>query len=217
MGETLDLWDGTREGRADADFYLYPRNTTPAWALRMLPESAHAWSEYDTDPVEAIRITGTWGYHSDYAHAWRKHNQVVGNNPLAADANALTVTDASGLSVGQLLQIESEWLLIEAITEGEEEADPDTLTVARAVRGTSAAAHNQNTLIYVWQPESMIQRACVLWVAYLYSRRGNYADKKNDGMGTITFPPDAPHEVSAILETFAPKAQTDQKGAWGAI
>jgi len=38
-----------------------PRNTTPYYALRILDSSGLAW-EYDSDPEDAITITGRWAY-----------------------------------------------------------------------------------------------------------------------------------------------------------
>lgn len=216
MGDTLVLWNGQGNTRDDSDYYLYPRNESPFWTLRMLPESDEAWSDYRTDRVEAIQITGTWGYRSRYESAWKPSGQTLAAE-IDAATKTFTVADASVFSPGQLIQLGSEWTSIDTITEGGD-SNPDTIAVTeRGERGTTAAEHTSGTAIALFAPEPMIVRACANWVAYLYSRRGVFTAKQIEGFTTITFPPDAPPEVAAILETFAPKSQAEDTFGWGAI
>jgi hypothetical protein len=189
----------------DTDYRLNPRGVTPIFKLRRLDGTS--WSDYSDEWVEAIAVTGIFGYHSDYAHAWLSSGDTVQNSPLSSSATTITINDADGadglnriprFSPGQLLQIDSEWLELIAV-------DANTLTVTRGARGATAVAHNQNAPIRIFQVEGPINRAAVRWAAYLYARRGAFESVRVEGMATVEFPEDMPGEVRDILDLYAGK------------
>lgn len=238
LGNVLVAWDGQPSTRADADFYLYPRSDSPWWSLRMLPTSARRWTDFDGDPVEAISITAVEGYRTHYneGEGWLDSLDSVQDDDegfLTAEATLITITDAAGadarartprFSPGQWWQIEEEIVEVLAINTVEiepesEDDDPTTIqqaTVLRGQRGTTAVEHAQDTVINVWTPEPMIERAATRWVSYLYKQRGDFVAKRVDGFTTIMFPVDAPGEVAAILNTFA-KDSPSEDDEWVAV
>jgi hypothetical protein len=123
---------------------------------------------YEESPQEAVEVTGIWGYHPDWAKAWASSSDTVQNNPLSSGATSLTVVDADAgtpprFQVGQLLKIESEYLRVTAIN-----TSTNVLTVERGVLGTTAAVHNQNTAIYIYQLPQDIALLVIRWALYLY-------------------------------------------------
>lgn len=189
----------------NTDYRMYPRNASPAFSLRLIT-NGESWSKFSDDWMEAIEVTGTWGYHSRYAEAWRDSGDTVENDPLSSSGTSVTVNAVvlgSGLarfSAGQLIQIENEWLEVTAT-----DAETNTLTVRRGARGTTAAAHNQNTAIYIFQVEGAINRAAWRYAAFLYARRGAFDRSRFDGVAAVEFPDDMPGEIENILDEYSNK------------
>jgi hypothetical protein len=102
-------------------------------------------------------------------------------------------------SAGQMIRMVSELMIILEINA--DGSNPDKLIVKRAVNGSSAAVTDYpiNTTIDIFEPDPIIQRACLRWTGYLYARRGAYETLKTDGATVVQFPPDAPEEVLNIL------------------
>lgn len=188
----------------NTDYRMYPRGITPAFHLHLL--TGDSWSKYSETWVEAIAVTGTFGYHSDYANAWLDSGDTVENDPLTNSGTSLIVNAviASGqarFSAGQLLQIGSEWLEVAATDQ-----ETNTLTVRRGARGTTAAEHVKNTPISIFQVEPALNRAAWRLAAFLYARRGAFDRSRFDGVATTEFPDDMPGEIENVLALFSDKS-----------
>jgi hypothetical protein len=191
------------------DYRLYPRDATPAFHLHMLASSGKSWQSYSTDWVEAIAVTGTFGYRTRYAQAWQLSGATVRDNPLTISATSILVEDTDVVnpqgrlprfSAGNLIQIESEWCEVVSVNDG-----TNTLTVTRGARGTTAASHVQGTPISVFDVEPAMNRAAYRWAAYLYKRIGAFDQTRYDGLATVEFPADMPGEVRDVLEMYEDK------------
>jgi hypothetical protein len=154
------------------DVLLVPGNDEPSAVIYLTGGNAFTW---DDTSVLAASVTGTWGWHYDWSNAWCDSADVVKNASLGASDTTITVADSQAadaesqsprFQVGQLLQIEDEYLRVLAITVNA--GADDTLTVQRAVNGTTAAAHAQNTIIYSYQPVTNVVGLCLRWAAWLY-------------------------------------------------
>lgn len=202
---TLTNGDGT-EVSASAITLAYG-NTWPKYRIRIKRSSGVTFT-YSDDYEDAISVAGVWGYHSDYDNAWASTGLTVQGGGLSDSATTVTVSatitgaDSYGvapvLSPGNLIKVGGEYM---AVTK----ADGVSLTVRRAVNGTTAAAHAANAIVYVFYPEAPITRAVLRWAAYLYARRGEFSQSVFDGVGVTTFPPDAPQEVQHILDGYRRK------------
>jgi hypothetical protein len=144
-------------------------DSVPHSVLRLTGSSAFF---YMRSPLEAISVTGIWGWHERWSTAWRSTSDSVQNNPLTASSITLTVADADGadaigemprFQVGHLLKIDDEYLRVIAVN-----TTSNILTVLRGVNGTSAAAHNQNTPISTYQPPADVEALALRWAAWLY-------------------------------------------------
>jgi hypothetical protein len=144
-------------------------DTAPHSVLRLTGSSAFL---YMRSPLEAISVTGIWGWHERWSTAWRGTGDTVQNNPLTGTATALTVADADGadsigesprFQVGHLLKIDDEYLRVVSVN-----TTSNVLTVLRGVNGTTAAAHNLNALISSYQPPPDVEAVALRWAAWLY-------------------------------------------------
>ena len=154
------------------DVLLVPGNDEPSAVIYLTAGNAFTWE--DTSEL-AASVTGTWGWHDDWSNAWSDSADVVKDAALGASDTTITVADSQAadvesqsprFQVGQLLQIEDEYLRVLATTVNA--GSDDTLTVQRAVSGTIAAAHAQNTEIYSYQPVFNVVGFCLRWAAWLY-------------------------------------------------
>lgn len=137
--------------------------------LRLTNSSAFTWN---IAPLQAVTVTGIWGWHDRPAEMWRISGDTVQNNPLSSSATAITVLDADGadsealiprFQVGHLLKIDSEYLRVTAIN-----TLTNVLTVLRAANGTTAASHTLNTPIYTYQPPAELNTLALRWASWLY-------------------------------------------------
>ena len=127
---------------------------------------------YVATPLQAVNVTGIWGAHDDWSHAWGSSGDTVQNAPLSSSSTSLTVIDADGtdtsgitprFQVGQTLQIESEYLSVLAVN-----TVTNVLTVRRGQYGTTAVSHAQTTIISVYQPPRAVELLCLRVAAWLY-------------------------------------------------
>jgi hypothetical protein len=152
-----------------------------------------------------VTIEGIWGYHPAYDEAWLPSGDAV-KTSLAESASQLAVNDVDGPDAwgetprfcpGQLLQIEAEWLEVVAVDTG-----TNVLTVRRGVNGSTAAAHDVDTAIDIWQADEEAVRAVARWTGLLFSRRGAYEKVSFEGVAQVVFPTDLPDEAAAIARYF---------------
>jgi hypothetical protein len=151
-----------------------------------------------TAPLGAIAVEGTWGYHPAWADAWPDSGDSVQDNPLAADALTLTVSDAggAGFAAGQLLRIGEEYLHALAVN-----ALTNTLSVARGANGTAAASHDQGAAIALYRPPEEVRQACLRVTHWLYKQPDAGFVQRTGGLrGEVIVPPALPDDVRQILE-----------------
>ena len=98
--------------------------------LRLGGAGRFVWSG---SPLAAIQVTGIWGWHERWSLAWQSGVDSAQDNPLAASATMLQVTDSSRFEAGQLLRLGDEYLRLLAIDEARH-----SLRVLRAAQGTAA-------------------------------------------------------------------------------
>lgn len=142
-----------------ADIELMPKaGDEPASMLRLAPGK---YFRIHTSPINAIRVSGVWGWHDRWSAAWRDSGDRVRGISLAASATVFYVDDSNGadedgvrprIHVGHLLRIDSEFLRVSAIDRG-----VNRLTVLRGVGGTRAAAHLRNAKIETYAPAPAIR------------------------------------------------------------
>ena len=102
--------------------------------------------------------------------------------------------------VQQLLKIESEYVFVTG-----KNINTNALTIIRGVNGTTAAAHVQNTPIYIYQPMPEIVGAMEVLATYVYRRResiGSTGDRGTAANGVLVMPSKLPQDVTDILDNI---------------
>lgn len=206
--QTLTQWDGlVYADKFTSDYCLYPIGKSPALALQGLQNRAtwlplvnYAWGPAAF--MGAITVRGIWGYRHHYSsEGWLASGNTVQNDPdISASATTINIENSALFSPGMLIRVGDEFMSVSAVTNG----TPDTLTVVRGVRGSTAAIHLKGAAIDIWYPEPNIVRACLRWANYLYQRRAVYEAVTINANNTYAsvFPQDAPEEVWNILQQY---------------
>ena len=191
---------------------LYQGDLSPYLNLQLLNRCCGGWYQYircsGCETLPFVSITGTWGYNVDYPSSWVNTLQSIQNVAgIDADDTSITVLDpeaanANGyapcLSVGNLLQIDSEWLEVTAVN-----TSTNAITVRRGVNGSTAAAHNNGTAIYTFAVEETVKRATARQAAFQLAKFGAYDNQAVSGIGSVDFAPDVLFEFSSLLSLFA--------------
>jgi hypothetical protein len=190
---------------------LYQGDVSPYLSLQLVNRCCRGWYQYSAcsgcDSLPFVSITGTWGYNVDWSNAWIDTLQDVPVGGITSSATSFAVTDVDGandqgyspaFSVGNLLQIDTEWLEVTGVN-----TSTNTLTVKRGVNGSTAAAHTAGTAIYTYDVDINIQRAVARQAALEYARQGSYDSAKNTGGASAEFTNDVLAEFSALLSLFA--------------
>lgn len=185
-----------------------PRNTTPIMKLELL-SNAGLWTQYSDEYREAIEISGIWGYRTRFATEGFIDSDDSVNNPTEIDASQtnLIVNDAKSANtigfaprfdVGQVLRIESEYLIVTAIS-----YTTNTITVLRGQLGTTAAIHANETQIDVFMVEEPIVEAAALIAAYEIERYGHFSNITREAGFTVSeFPATWPERAIEILRRY---------------
>jgi hypothetical protein len=173
--ELTALTNGDSSAISLSDVITVP-DEFPASLLRLTGSSAFVW---DISPLQAITVTGMWGWHDRPAEMWRSSGDTVQDNPLDSSATSITVSDADStdaenetprFQVGHLLKIESEYVRVTVVN-----TSTNVLTVLRGVNGTTAASHALNTPIYTYQPSADVNQLALRWASWLYKEPDNAA------------------------------------------
>lgn len=172
-----------------ADVLLLPDDDSVAEVVRLLNGNAFLW---DVSPLNAISVSGIWGWHDRPSATWRDSGDTVQDAPLTAGATTLTITDSSAadssgeaprFQSGHLLKIEDEYLRVIGVS-------ASTLTVIRGANGSIPASHVQSTGIVTYQPPADVASLCVRLAAWLY--------KEPDVRGAGGIPPILRFEIEGL-------------------
>ena len=191
---------------APADYILVPYNAYPKYRIDIDTSSGEVFSISDT-AQRSERVTGTWGYHSDWTNAWVDSGDTLAVAVTSTTATSLTVASTVGqdvwgraprFQIGHLLKIEDEYLYVYDIPA------PTTLYVRRGVNGTEAATHLISTSINTFAPESDITLALLLYGRFLYRQKDSGVTEVTafPEMGIVQTPAGLPKDVKDIVSKF---------------
>jgi hypothetical protein len=152
---------------ATTDYLLLPSNADPTTAGN--PESRpYTAIEVDVDAGaksefavgrQTVQVTGQWGW-------WRhlKRASETANTVADASTTSVTVSSRTDIEAGHTLLIDSEQLFVESYS-------ADTLTVVRAVNGTTGASHSSGSTIDIYQYPGPVIEAAIIQMARLWRRK----------------------------------------------
>ncbi len=152
---------------AAADYWLEPYNAEPTqhWgqpytAIRVRQKGA---KDSFTAGEQHFQIDGVWGY--------REHKEDSGTDLNDASMNttktAVAVDDGTQFAIGHTVMIGSEQMLITNISS-------NNLTVTRAINGTTAAAHTDNSDVYILRWPASVERATLIQTARIWTRAADF-------------------------------------------
>ncbi len=133
--------------------HLPPGSDAPAGVLRLINGEGFV---YDESPINAVTVTGIWGWHDDWPQAWISSGDRVSDETLSASSQHIYVSDADGpdiqgqsprFQVGGLIRIDREYMRILSV-----DTAADSIAVLRGVNGSQAAAHAINAPIDCYEP-----------------------------------------------------------------
>ena len=163
--------DGTFENTlTSTDYFLYPLNELPYTTVEINPNGD--FGSLGSGIQKGLEIAGNFGYGdgvstSPYVDSTSLLNE-VGN--ITASVTSFTVDDGTDFSVGQTILLDSEQMYITSIA-------THVLTITRGVNGTTAATHDNDTIIYIYVYPAPIEEACLIQAMRWWSRKDtSFAD-----------------------------------------
>lgn len=185
----------------------YPHGA-PYFRQVRINSNGNRWYSYisSCDYPDAV-ITGIWGYHSDYAHAWRDTGYTL-SALITAGATSFTVSNIDGpdpygfepaFSRGQLVRFGTgtDYAIIT-----DTNINTNVATIVRNVLGSTGVEQAQGAAIYTWQVEEPIRRVTARQAAFLLARRGGFESSTFDGVGTVQYPSDLLGELADIVRDY---------------
>lgn len=118
-----------------ADFYLWPDNTTPKRRIDL--DLNHG--QRGSFPVgrRKVEVVGKFGYSEEWELVGTKATGITSADGTTADMSAGHTVEA-----GDVIKVDDEQLYVSAVA-------ANTLTLTRAINGTTAAAHSNGVSVYV--------------------------------------------------------------------
>jgi len=199
---------------ASSDYFLLcgsQYNLMPYDRIHMKSDGNRPNLLYSGTTQRSNAITGIWGYHESWGSppspAWQDSQDTLQSGIDAATAT-LSVSGVDGMDlhgttprfkVGQLLRIDDEYVYVEA-----KDTALDTLTVRRGVNGTTAAAHDSTTTIYVYMPMMDIVRTTRRLAAWLYHQKdAPYQEKVAiPELGEVVIPAAVPVDIRLVMKRY---------------
>lgn len=185
----------------------WPPLITPYRMLRLIDCCTNWYSYCQSNCAPPfVKITGTWGYHRDWANAFPEVDTVQDVGGINATVTTLTVVDVDGtdeygqiprISVGNLLLINDEYLEVIAT-----DTTAQTATVRRGQNGSTAAAHGKGDAVAVFRPEEPVRRLA-RQAAFMYARKGAFDSANITELGIVQFPADLLAETQHIIQEYA--------------
>lgn len=164
---------------ATTDYILYPLNKFPKTKIELSADSNYGSFGYTK---KGCSIAGKWGYgDGDSATPYTDSgDEVEDTGGIETDDTTITVTDADNFAPGQTILIESEQCYISAY-----DTSANTLTVTRAVNGTTAAEHDKDTTIYIYDYPDDIAQATLQMAERYYETKGRVF--KSEKLGDYSY------------------------------
>lgn len=140
---------------SSTDYNLLPLNRYPKFSIRLKDSVGEYWEDdSDGESIGVIDVAGIWGYHNDYGRRAWKTGTTLSAAIATTSATSASVTSAALFDPGQIIKIDSEFMLVTAV-------GGTTLTIERGVNGSTAATHLISAVVYIWTPQPDIWQAVV--------------------------------------------------------
>ena len=202
--DLLEVWQLTTNcGATEITEYTlvcgHDPNITPYSAIAISPYAEQKF-EYG-ECMYSNTVYGVWGYCNDYN---RSSCGFVIEDELTADIDDTTriipVSDTGTVNIygygtrfeaQQIIRIDNEFMFVSAVN------DDNTLTVTRAVNGTTSSSHDSGAAVSVFYVQPDIRNAVLLLASWLYAQIDSpYLEVQSvNNLGLITVKNKIPEEI----------------------
>lgn len=153
---------------AASDYWLQPYNASPSqhWGNRYTAVKTRREGNKSggfTAGERNIQIAGVWGYIQFAEDSGTDLNDAS----MTTTKSTVAVDDGTQFAVGQTVMIGTEQMLVTAISGND-------LTVNRALNGTTAAAHADNSDINILRWPASVERATLVQTARIWTRAADF-------------------------------------------
>ncbi len=190
--------DATFECTLDTgDYFLYPLNEYPKTWIKSNPNGDY--SSFASGVPKGIEIAGSWGYGNELVTPYKDSSTTTAEE-LDATETGVDVVSGAALAVGQTILVESEQMYIQAIA-------TNTITVRRAMNGTTGASHVTSKAVYIYEYPEPITEACLIQTMRWWKRKDTaFVDTMGSPeLGLITASKKLDPDVSAIVDEYKRK------------
>lgn len=163
--EIITLTNGDSTTMPSTEYYLVPKNYTPAYGVKITDISTYSWSTNSAGSFEnAIIVNGIWAYRNRYtSEGWKVGTTTT--EALDTSEVEFDVTASTLFSAGQIVRYGNELGIIASTATGK------ITVVSRGDNGSTAAAHDSGITVYIWQPEQGAKLATLEIASNAYHRR----------------------------------------------
>ena len=153
---------------ASVDYWLLPYNASPSqhWGNPYTAVKARLVGNKSggfTAGERNIQIAGIWGY-TQFAE---DSGTDLNDASMTTTKTTVAVDDGTQFHIGQTVLIGTEQMLVTAISGND-------LTVSRALNGTTAAAHADNSDINILRWPASVERAPLVQTARIWTRAADF-------------------------------------------
>jgi len=201
--EVITLTNGDDTTIASTEYNLYPANYYPKYKLRLKESSTTTWEDDDDGNTEqVIDLSAIWGCREDYtARAWVLGSAINNVAGITATATSITIDSETLFHNDDLIKIDNELMRVTGTA-------ATSLTVVRGENGSTAATHDDDASIYIWQVAEDIHEACLSIAMSAYKRRwgeNTSGTATITGAGVVITPADVSGRVKEILNYYNPR------------
>ena len=152
---------------ATTDYWLLPYNAEPTqhWgqpytAIKVRKQGSKATFSAGE---QHFQVTGVWGYLQYKEDSGTDLNDAS----MTTTKTTIAVDDGTQFAIGQTIMIGDEQMLITNIA-------TNNLTVNRTLNGTTAAAHADNSDVYILRWPAGVERAALIQTARIWTRAADF-------------------------------------------
>ena len=162
--KTDDDLDGAFETTwPDSDYLLYPANAEPAAGLdvsspynKLVVNTTSGLRDLFPDGRRTVQVNGQWGY---WTRLWTAEGSL--EEDLDTDETDVLLSAVTGISPGHTILVGAEQIYVREVV-------GSTLTVTRAVNGTTPSAHHSAAVVRVFAYPGPVTEATILQVSRLW-------------------------------------------------
>ena len=148
---------------ATTDYELFPLGDTvypKEWIE--LADNTTAGS-FSNNTKRGVQIVGVWGYGNGNTTTPYQSTTTLNDGDFDSSETTFTAASGSSLNIGETILINSEQMYITGISS-------NTITVQRAMNGTSGSSHSNGSTIYVYTYHQQIVNATYLQAGRIAKR-----------------------------------------------